>query len=300
MSGAIDWVATVGCEGGPVMVVDLPGFAQWTGAMPFAELSKLDETKKQRFANRRNVLHFWGTLGGAGEQHVECADEKEARAKLADLRAKVKANCPDVVITEDDEQTHFLDPKTNGELLAELEPKSEYDASWQANMDEDAWLHSFGKDARALFWDIQGGGVADVGVSKDGNELLLMRSWLSGEDDTEAEEEAAARALATTRSDSEAATGEVTIASGRAVVIWSPIAPFQLEGIEGPEALSALGESGDPPRLATDMIAGLGTVVRVKPGRYAVTMASTDDEDDEEDERPWSARWCRLTWVGPA
>lgn len=293
----IDWVATVGCEGGPVMVVDLPGFAQWTGAAPFAELVKINEKSKERFGNRRNVLHFYGTMGGAGEQHVECADEAAARAELAKLREKVKANAPNVVITEDDEQTHFLDPSNDAELTAELVPKSEYDASWMPHLDDEAWEHPFGQGARALFWDIQGGGVADVGISESRDEIVLARSWLSGEDETEKQEEDEVHAHAAKPRDDEEKVAEVSIPSGRMVVIWSPIAPFQLEGVAGPAELAALGETGDPPELATDMIAGLGTVIRVKPGRYVATVGSTDDEE-EEVERSWSARWCRLTWVG--
>jgi hypothetical protein len=293
----IDWVATVGCEGGPVMVVDLPGFAQWTGAAPFAELVKVNEKSKERFGNRRHVLHFWGTMGGAGEQHVECKDENEARAELAKLKEKILGNAPKVVITEDDQQTHFLDPSNDAELTAELIPKSEYDASWMPHLDDEAWEHAFGQDARALFWDIQGGGVADVGISEARDEIVLARSWLSGEDETEKQEEDEVHAHAAKPRADEEKVAEVAIPSGRMVVIWSPIAPFQLEGIKGPKELSALGEKGDPPELATDMIAGLGTVIRVKPGRYAVTVGCTDDEE-EEVEREWSARWCRLKWVG--
>jgi alpha-tubulin suppressor-like RCC1 family protein len=48
-----------------------------------------------------------------------------------------------------------------GELRAELEPKSEYDASWQSNMNSDA-LGTRSARTRALFWDTHGKGIADV------------------------------------------------------------------------------------------------------------------------------------------
>src|SRR6266403_1268694 len=99
MSKEIEWVATVGCEGGPVLVVDLPGFGQWTGAAPFAELRKVNELGAERFANRMSTLHFWGGLmdelpapfaSDEGDANVACATEDEARAKLAALREAVK------------------------------------------------------------------------------------------------------------------------------------------------------------------------------------------------------------------
>ena len=46
-----------------------------------------------------------------------------------------------------------------------------------------------------------------------------------------------------------------------------------------------------PPALATDIHHRVGTVVRVKPGRYVATIA----EVDSSGERRWKARWFRLT-----
>lgn len=310
-----EWGATVGCEGGPVMVVDLPGFAKWTGSTPYAELRKLNPAKAERFADKMKTLHYWGQFTdqlpdpfckGGGHQYVHCASEAEARTKLAELVAAVKKKFPNVEVTEGEEQTHFLVPNGSGngsgnegmQMWAELAPKSEYDASWQPHTGEVTWEHAFGKSERALFWDIEGGGIASVGVSKSGDEILLLRTWLSGEDETEKEEEAEARALAACSAAKEQPGGEVLISSGRAVVIWSPIAPFQIEGLRGPESLSALGETGAPPSLDTEMIEGVGTVIRVKPGRFAVSHWSTDEDEDEDDQREWSGRWCRLKWVG--
>src|SRR4051812_28913539 len=56
----LSWGATIGCEGGPVMVVDLPGFAQWTGAMGYAELRKIDPLRKEALADRMKTVHYWG------------------------------------------------------------------------------------------------------------------------------------------------------------------------------------------------------------------------------------------------
>ena len=313
MSARKTWVGTIGCEGGPVMIADLPSYGQWTGAFQFAELRKLNAEKAQRFANRMTTLHYWGQFSDrlpapftveGGHQFLRCATEAEARAKRDELRAAILTKFPAAEITEDDEQLHALLPDTDEEMWAELAPKSEYDACWQSNQEQECWTHAFGKDARALFWDIEGAGCADVGISEDGSEIVLVRSWLSGEDDTEAAEEAAVREHVANPREGEKPGGEVEIKSGKAVFVWSPIAPFQLEGVDSPDALLSLGEKG-PSRLDTELIHGVGTVARVKPGRYRVTLSSTDEEDegnedgdDEAEERPWSCRWCRLTWMG--
>jgi hypothetical protein len=196
-------------------------------------------------------------------------------------------------------------------MWAELSPKSEYDASWQAHSDDESWVHEFGNEARALFWELGGPGVVEVGVSSDGGEIVLMRSWVDEEED-----EAKARALVDASGEAEEAGGELTIPSGKAIVIWSSVAPFHLEGLSGPDDLAKLGDDGKVPELATELIGGVGTVIKVKPGRWVVTLGSTEnddddlgdeetgDEGDDEDEddandgeASWSCRWCRLKWV---
>jgi hypothetical protein len=297
----MSWVASVGCEGGPLMVADLPDYAKWTGGAPYAELRQMNAKYAETTKDRMRTVHYWGQFtdqlpepfgADGGHQYIQCATEAEAQAKLDALIAAVKKALPTVEVTVGDDQTHFLLPGKDEdlEMQAELAPKSEYDASWQANEDADAWFHEFGQ-ARALFWDIQGGGTADVGVTAEANEVVLVRSWVDEDSD-----EKHVRKLVDAKAKTEQVVGSVAIPSGRAIVVWSPIAPFQLEGIDGPEALAKLGETGEPPELDTEMIGGIGTVIRVKPGIYSVTVASTD-EDEEDDDRSWSCRWCRLTWT---
>jgi hypothetical protein len=296
----MSWVASVGCEGGPVMVADLHDYAQWTGAAPYAELRQMNAKYAEATKDRMRTVHYWGQFtdqlpapfgADGGHQYIQCATEAEAQAKLAELIAAVKKALPTVEVTEDDDQTHILLPGKDDdlEMRAELAPKSEYDASWQANEDTDAWFHAYGK-ARALFWDIEGGGSADIGVTADATEVVLVRSWVDEDSD-----EKQVRKLVDAKAANEQQIGELAIPSGRAIVVWSPIAPFQIEGIDGPAALAKLGETGKPPELDTEMIGGIGTVIRVKPARYAVTIASTDED---EDDRSWSCRWCRLTYLG--
>ncbi|HEX7602486.1 MAG TPA: hypothetical protein VF316_12810, partial [Polyangiaceae bacterium] len=271
-----------------------------TGAVPYAELRKLSEKFAESSKDKMSTLHYWGQFtdklpapfkAEGGHHYLTHATEEEARAKLAELCRAAKLKLPTVEITEDDEQTHFLlsSEDDEEEMWAELSPKSEYDASWQANAEEESWIHAFG-GVRGLFWDVGGPGVADVGVSADGTEIVLVRSWV---DEDEDEEEV--RALVDAPSEREVPGGEVSIPSGKAVVIWSPIAPFQLTGLEGPDELAKLGDAETPPELDTELIGGVGTVLRVKPGRWIITTASTD-----EDESSWSCRWIRLRWVGEA
>lgn len=310
------------------MLADLPDYAQWTGAAPYTELRKASEKLAAATKDRMATVHYWGQFtdrlpapftADGGHQYITCATEDEALAKLGELSRAVKAKFPNVEISEDDEQTHFLltEGDDEAEMWAELSPKSEYDASWQAHSEDESWVHEFGKKARALFWDIGGPGVADVGVSADGDEIVLMRSWVDEEED-----EAKARSLVDAPTETEESGGEITIPSGKAIVIWSPVAPFQLEGLSGPDDLAKLGDDGKAPELDTELIGGVGTVIKVKPGRWVVTLGSTDDDDDDlgdeeadediddedmddeddanEDEASWSCRWCRLKWVGEA
>ncbi len=299
------WVASVSCEGGPILIADLPDFAQWTGAATFTELREASQKMVEQTKNRMTTLHYWGQFtdrlpapyaAAGGHQYLKCATEAEAKSKLAELVTSVKARMPKVELSEEDEQIRLVLPgkgdEDDQEMWAELAPKSEYDASWQAHQEEDCWIHAFGKSGKGMFYDIQGGGVAQVGVTADATEIVLVRSWVD-EDDHEAE----VKKLVDVPSQSERAGGEIMIPSGKALIIWSPVAPFQVEGIEGPQSLTTLGDKGDPPELDTEVMAGVGTVLRVKPGRWAATVACTDDSEDHDDES-WSCRWLRLTWKG--
>ncbi|CAN5479918.1 hypothetical protein BH09MYX1_BH09MYX1_48090 [soil metagenome] len=285
----LKWVATVGAEGGPVMLADLPDFGQWTGAAPYAELRKLNPKAAASTKDRMRTLHYWGQFtdrlpppftAASGHQYLQFATEAEAQAKLTDLTRAVKKKHPTVQITEDDQQTHFLLPgdDEDAQMWAELSPKSEYDASWQANQDEESWVHTFGKSARALFWDMGGPGATEIGVSADGTEIVLLRTWVDEES-----QEKEAKALVDTASESEAAAGEFAIPSGKAIVISSPIAPFQLEGLKSPGDLLKLGDGPKPPELDTDDMGGVGTVIKVKAGRWVVTTGTTEDDDDDDD-----------------
>ncbi|APR87823.1 hypothetical protein A7982_13172 [Minicystis rosea] len=269
------------------MVVDLARFPQWTGSIPFRVLRARSEADAARFAGRLTVLHFWGNLGGAGERFVECDSEDEAVAKLEGLHRLAKQNCPDVVITEEAGLTCFRDPASGGELRAELEPKSEYDASWQNNRDADAWLHPFGDDARALFWFV-GDNVVHVGRSA--TEIVLLKH--TAEIDTHEADQTAARAYVAAQRPG-APIAELTFTTSQAVVVWGPVAFEELEGFD-PAAVSA-DDTAASTSLGTAFDRGVGAVVRVEPGRYAVSLGAV--EPSESEGRHWYGQWCRLTRI---
>ncbi|AKU98305.1 hypothetical protein AKJ09_04969 [Labilithrix luteola] len=283
---AFDWNVKVGCTGGPIMLADLQDFPQWTGAIPFRVLRERSDADAARFTGRQTVLHFWGNLGGAGERFVECDSEEEARAKLDGLRVMAKKNCPDVVITEEKGLTHFRDPASGGELRAELEPQSEYDASWQRNYDADAWIHAFGDGARALFWFV-GDDLVHIGQSKARSELILLKHTVASSE-TAAEDNAAARAYVEAASPGEP-VAELTLSTSRLVAIWAPIAPEELDGFDAGAAAAATEST----KLGVALDKGIGAVLRVEPGRYVVSLGKVEPSKGEQ--RPWSARWCRLT-----
>jgi hypothetical protein len=267
------------------MVVDLNGFAQWTGAIPFTELRKRSTTNGARFEDRRNVLHFWGNLGGAGERFVECDDEAQALERLRGLLVMAKENCPRAVITEEDSVTHIHDPASGGDLRAELEPKSEYDASWQTNMDKDGWLHRFGDDAQAFFWFV-GDSLVHVGSSQSGEELIFLKHTVS-----QARDRAVAKAYVAKQPAGQA-VAVLSITNPRSVAIWAPLAPDDLQGFDvGVEASRTA-----PTKLATEEQIGVGTALSIQPGCYAASLGSV--EASKVEKRGWSASWCRLTRLG--
>jgi hypothetical protein len=304
------------------MVADLPDFGGWSGSVPFSELRKASPELAARNADRMRTLHYWGQFtselpapfaADGGHQYVQCASEKEARGKLAELVAAVKAKFPAAEVSEDDDQVHVLLPGDDDDrqMTIELSPANEYDASWQSNEEDECWIHAWGEGQkrRGLFWEMEGGGVADVAVNADATEIVLLRTWVDEDAD-----EAKARAHVDRPRDSEERGPEITIGTGKAVVVWSPVAAFQLTGIDGPDALLALGDDG-PAELDTAAIGGVGVVLKVKPGRWVASWSSTDaeedgdeDEDEDEDEgddddedddaSSWSCRWVRLQWIG--
>lgn len=282
MTSSFEWPASVVCDSGPVLVLEHRHLSRWTGSLPFTELRRTEADGARRFGDRRRVLHFEGTLGGAGEQFVECADEAEAIARLEGLVALARANCPDAAVTTyvDEggiERTRIVDPTSGGILEADLLPASEYDESWQEHPDDEGWFHAFDDDARAVFWQVEGRPTIDVGVTNDREALLLLRWWASDDLD---DARGRARDLAARASLGDTdVIGEFEVTDTRLVVLWSPIAGRDLVA---PEAT----------RLDAPSLRGVGATVPIRPGRYRVTIGETAREATTR------ARWCRWSRVG--
>jgi hypothetical protein len=281
------WVATIGCEGGPVLVADVDGFVHWTGA------ASVPGTQK--------ILHYWGQFTrelpapfsqDGGHRFEECSSHQDAKGKLRELVSAVTTKFPGALVVEDphDGSCEMTIPDRR-RMWAELSPKSVYDAAWQAHQSEDAFTHPISPSQQGLFWDIEGPGNVDVAVSPSKDEIVMVRTWLSGEDDTIEEEERAVRALVEKRDEREQRAADILLPSGVGVIVWSPTAAAQLVGVSGAAGLRAIAADEPPASLRSAIIDGLGTVLRVKPGRYEATVATHEDE-------AWSCRWCRLTLKG--
>lgn len=299
MSDRLSWVGSIGCEGGPVLVADVDGYAKWLGATPIAKLRaipNLPDSMKERLPARR-TLHYWGQFSdelpspftqAGGHRYLECASEEEARAKLAELRDAVCAS-GDVKVSEapHGDELHFV-RKDQRQLWAELAPKSAYDEAWQSPDADEAWVHRVGPDAKGLFWAMEGSGVADVGVTADRDEIVLVRAWLGEAED---EQVAAARALVDApREDEAESDATIDLPSGMGVFVWSPLAPFDLAGVAGPAALRSAIADSDVLPLSTKSLDDVGLAMRVAAGRYGVRLGRHEDDG-------WSCHWCRLRLV---
>ncbi|MBX3189296.1 MAG: hypothetical protein KF819_19890 [Labilithrix sp.] len=276
------WVATIACEGGPLLVADVDGFAHWTGA------ASIPGTQK--------TLHYWGQFTrelpppfaqDGGHRFEACASHEEAQAKLRALVSAVRATFSGANVAERDDGSIEIALPDRRRMWAELSPKSAYDAAWQAHQSEEAFTHPISPTQHGLFWDTEGPGVVEIAISPARDAVLMLRTWPSG-DENEAEEERAVRALVEPRSDREERAADILLSSGASVFVWSPTAAAQLADVSD---LRALADADPPASLRTTIFDGLGTVLRLVPGRYEATVAAHEGET-------WSCRWCRLTLKG--
>lgn len=315
MAKRMSWNATVGCEGGPLMVASAKDFARWPGALgtsrPKTTLwyygHAVDELP-ERFRPDPDGGHQW--------LHHETTEA--ARQTMAELRDALVAKFPDTKVTEDEFDMHLLLPDRRA-IEVKLGPQSEYDEAWQSHQEEETWTHVWGKEDafRSFFWELEGGCVVQIGVSEERDEVVMIQSWVDEEEEDEAKVRALVEAGSAEESDSD---GELVIPSGHTVFVWSPTSVLQLTGFdfetlgfEGFETkLRAMAEEATPPELETDMIAGLGTAMLLKPGRWRARVGVHESDDDSDDDSAgdsgdedsdsdgggdWSCRWCRLIWT---
>lgn len=146
-----------------------------------------------------------------------------------------------------------------------------------------------------LVWQMDGAGTAEVATAGDTG-VLVMRSWVRN---TDAPHRYTTGPAAPSR---ERPAGGLDLPSGRLAVVWAPVAAADVTGLDSPTV---------PARLDVDHLVGIGTLLRVRPGRYLVRHGSLEGTRGryapaEEHHGPpvpagdadWSCRWLRLTHTG--
>lgn len=262
-----------------MLVADVDGFVHWTGAAP------LPGTQK--------TLHYWGQFTrelpppfaqDGGHRFEEHASHEDAKGKARELVSAVTAAFPGAIVVDNpvDGSWEITIPDRR-RMWIELAPKSAYDAAWQAHQGDEAFSHPISPTQRALFWDTEGPGVVDLAVATSRDEVIMLRTWVN-----EPEQEQTIRAFVEGRRAEETLAADILLATGVGVFVWSPTAAVQLVGVDGAAGLRAIADADPPATLRSAIIDGLGTVLRLKPGRYEATVAMHEEEE-------WSCRWCRLS-----
>lgn len=295
---SLSWKGVVNCEGGPIVVADIDAWWHWLGSEPFSQLRMqqgLPADVLTRLPQQR-VLHYWGQFTSElpepfawteGHRFLEYATEVEAFAQLSALRAAITQHFRGTVNTDADGFGFVRDDGRR--FTAELAPTSAYDEAWQAATGA-AWEHPLGPLGAGLFWEMEGGGTADVAMSGDGRELVLVRSWLSGDEATADAECAEVLALIAARPEEESPDAHLSVASGIVIAAWSPMAPFDLANVKDSAALKASIAAQRVVSLGSDALCGIALGFTLTPGRYRASVGRHDSER-------WSCHWCRLTLV---
>lgn len=293
---SLSWNGTVNCEGGPIVVADVDAWSNWLGAEPFSRLRTLQGLPADVLSRlpQQRVIHYWGHFTGElpepftwteGHRFLECATEVDAFAQLNALRTAVTRKFRGTLSADPD---GFGFVREDGRrLTAELAPSSAYDVACQAATDV-AWEHLLGPVGAGLFWEMEGGGTAEVAMSVDGRELVLVRSWLSGDDATVDAERDEVHALIASRPEQQRLDAHLSVTSGRVIAAWSPMAPFDLANVKDSAALESLIDAQRVVSLDTDVFGRIALGFTLTPGRYRASVGRHDAER-------WSCHWCRLT-----
>ncbi|WP_113704958.1 hypothetical protein [Nonomuraea lactucae] len=171
-------------------------------------------------------------------------------------------------------------------------------------------LVRFGADDQhtGLVWEMDGQGLAEVATSGDDG-FLVMRSWVRN---TDAPHRYAAGPAARNK---ETPTAELDLQTGRVAVVWAPVGATEVGPFstieETTAGLRALTEQDSPVKLDLDDLRGVGTLLRVRPGRYQVSRGLHEGTRGryapfEEQYGPpvpgndddWSCRWIRFARSG--
>lgn len=293
---SLSWKGAVNCEGGPIVVADVGAWSNWLGAEPFSRLRTMQGLPADVLSRlpQQRILHYWGHFTGElpepftwpqGHRFLECATEVDACAQLSALRAVVTQRFRGTFRADAD---GFGFVREDGRrLTAEIAPTSAYDEACQAATDV-AWEHPLGPVGAGLFWEMEGGGTAEVAMSEDGRELVLVRSWLSGDNATVDAERDEVHALIASRPEPQRLDAHLSVTSGRVIAAWSPIAPFDLANVKDRAALESIIDAQRVVSLDTDVFGRIALGFPLTPGRYRASVGRHDSE-------LWSCHWCRLT-----
>ncbi|MFE2012936.1 hypothetical protein [Streptomyces sp. NPDC059491] len=204
----------------------------------------------------------------------------------------------------------------------ELDPACDYARAWSAiHLDDDdleAAFVRFGSHEEhvGLIWETDGDGTAEIAYARSrkspaggDDSLLITRSWIPA-GRTDAPRRHAARAVS-----EEQEVGQLTLRSGRAVVVATAVNAHETGSYATPQereaSIQALARLNPPVQLNLDDQLGLGAVLRVEPGTYRVTCGWHEGTrgrymPEEEIHGPprsygdddWSCRWVRFTCIG--
>lgn len=280
-----------------MLVADARDFLQWTGAEPFSALQQ--RYGSPLFVNRQRTVHYWGTLaqklpapfrGDGTHQYLECDSEIKAREKLDELSTVVRTAFPDVEMDDSESPASISFMQNEEELSAQLFPTSEYDAAWRSSRGKGLWRYSFGNEANGLFWSTLGPGLVDIGVSANDDEFILVRAWLSGKQDQESQEWHEIHSFVISQVNDEQCDDAIDFPTGNLIVVWSPIAHFDLTESLGAESLPGVNAFGPARLLNTSGMRRIGTTIHVKPGRYSAFSGTRMTTEDAA----WTCRWCRI------
>ena len=312
----IDWIAEIQCEyGGPAIIAAASEYEKWLGATPYP-------------LSGRSQLHYWGQFTaelpepyrqeGGGHVRRECSDLDALRKERDALIASVERCFDGAKATVDDAagEAHILLPD-NRQMWIKFAPESQYDEACES--DEAVWQHEYatprGSKGRAVFWEKEGAGSFSVGVSKERQELLLLRTWID-----EDEFENFAKTHVSNVPDGQEQDSDVTLEVGQdpIVVAYSPFGHLELIGAERLNAIFAeVKEQGLGREEARNKVAGAFRAV-IKGADSSVVLLNAPDADqedvaaafslragqyrvrlgtfsaDENEEEGWSCIWCRF------
>ncbi len=306
------WYGHASSEGGPVLVAGVGSYGAWRGAD-----ADWDEDATYR-------VQYYGSLvqaldeslrpnGDEVHQEAVVIGAVAARSYVEKLRAETTRLAPAATAHEQqaltakdtgekargdidawlpawrDHMEQGTDFVVAGQVVLHVDVKPYTDYARACAVRGDAGVVSFGPDDayRALSWDLEGPGTADVARASDGRGFLLL-SVVSDEGDEEQSERLARRHASEAARSEENDVGELTFDDGLVAVVWAPVSAMQL-GVSGDvvPSLRAAAQLNPPVQLNQRHILGVGTLVRVEPGVY---RAYCGDHEAES----WSCRWLRL------